>query len=152
MIAFTKLSLTPSNLDEYSKAPGMRPYWRGYLPVDQRPTMRINGGGHGLSNEPSFATVRRTRIAAANEDLRQVFSWSGGSKIDELQEDMQNSRTPLSHPWIDNFGSLSRLANDDILSSRASTYYFQQLQPKYHVMMLSVWTASGRNWPSLRLS
>ena len=25
------------------------------------------------------------RIAVANEDLRQLFAWSGGSRIDELQ-------------------------------------------------------------------
>ena len=50
-MAFTKLFVALSNLDEDSKAPGRRPYWR--------PTMRIDGGGHGLLNEPLFATVAK---------------------------------------------------------------------------------------------
>ena len=58
-MAFTELSLAPSNLDKDSKAPGRRPYWRRYWPADQPPTMRIDGGGHGLSNEHSFATVAK---------------------------------------------------------------------------------------------
>ena len=43
-MAFTKLSLAPSNLDEDSKTRGRRPYWRHYWPSNQQPTMWINGG------------------------------------------------------------------------------------------------------------
>ena len=58
-MAFTKLSLAPSNLDEDSKAPGRRPYWQRYWPADQRPIMRINGRGRGLSIDPLFATIAK---------------------------------------------------------------------------------------------
>ena len=42
------------------------------------------------------------RIAVANEDLRQVFSWSGSSRIDELQpqkEEQKNSWWYTSQRW-----------------------------------------------------
>ena len=47
--------------------------------------------------EQALIRHRRKRIAVANEDLRRVFSWSGGSRVDVLQPQKQEAKTGLVH-------------------------------------------------------
>ena len=75
LIAFASISLAPSNLNEDSKAPGRRPYWRRYWLRDQRLITPIDGGGHGIFIDTSFVTYRYVRIAAAIQRERRLFLW-----------------------------------------------------------------------------
>ena len=70
---------------------------RSSWPPDHQPTMRIGGGGRGLYFHRALICHRRKRIVVANDDLRRLFSWSGGSRFGEPQSQKEEPKTSCWH-------------------------------------------------------